>query len=251
MIRFRYKIKTRFFLTLILILIFLSSWIYMVWQHKELVCAGVNISSQWGWEIYSPQSLLKELEANKIASINNEKLKNIDLNAIRNYLESKPWIWHVRLFFTPKHILEVIVNYRIPVAKVYFKMQGSYKYLDKEGKLLPRINGTFANIPLLVSSLSEMDNFFQGQSFKNMVELLQLCEVNEVWRSLVDYFEIQNSGQISARLRQNGTLILFGDLYNLRDKICKFAIFYSCFWSVKHRVVRVIDLRFRHQVLIR
>lgn len=69
-------------------------------------------------------------------------------------------------FFTPKHILEVIVNYRIPVAKVYFKMQGSYKYLDKEGKLLPRINGTFANIPLLVSSLSEMDNFFKDNPLK-------------------------------------------------------------------------------------
>lgn len=249
--RVRHRIKTRFFLALSLILTLLSFWGYMVLRHKEPVCTGVNITSKWGENIYVSKALLEELEQNKAIKINNEKLKNIDLVAIKTSLEKKPWIQAVKLFFTPRHILEIMVDYRVPVAKVYFRVQGYYKYLDKDGMLLPRINGTFAELPLIVSSLAETTSLFQEQSLKNMVELLRLCETNSVWKSLFAFVEIQNARGIFVHLRKNGLVVLFGDLDNLRNKICKFATFYSYFWTNKHRVAQVIDLRFKHQVLTR
>lgn len=248
--RIRYRIKVRFFLTLGVILIFLGLWIYTVLQHKEPVCMGVNISSNWDWYIYSKEELLRELEQFRGTKMGNEKLKDIDLLAIQAKLEQKPWIRRAKIFFNPRHILELKIEYRVPVAKIYFTARGIYKYFDAEGVLLPSINGSFAKLPLFVSHLPETASIFHEQTH-SMVELLYLCEKDSVWASLFDFIDIQDANHIIVRLKHLNTIVLLGGLDNLRDKISRFATFYSYFWAKKGKSGRVIDLRFKRQVLTR
>ena len=141
-------------------IIFISIWLAAGTGFIVLIIAAVNgrnhqVCKGYAIEIKEANKALfidkkdieKVLTANKTITIKNKPVKNIDLNIIEARIKKESWVKDAEIFFDNNEMLKVIVEQRIPIARMFSSSGGSF-YIDSSGQRMPLSEKMSARLPV-------------------------------------------------------------------------------------------------------
>ena len=122
-------------------IIFISIWVLAGAGFVVVLIAAVNARNHQtcqGYEIeikdadkaifIDKKDIEKILTANRTIVFKNKPVKSIDLNIIEARLKKESWIKDAEIFFDNNEKLKVIVEQRIPIARMFSSSGGSFLY---------------------------------------------------------------------------------------------------------------------------
>jgi cell division protein FtsQ len=220
-------------------------------KKNNKTCSDLKIEITGAEEhLFIDEKDVKEL-INKNADLSNKKIKEIDLKAIETELEKTAWVKNAELFFDNKQVLQVKIEERQPIARV-FTMQGSSFYLDSAGVRLPLSDKVSARVPMFTSFPNSKVVMAPSDSLllKGVVKMGNYITVDSFWRAQIEQVAITPQGTFELVPAIGDQTILFGNADNLEDKFLNLYTFYKKAWLQNGmNTYEKLDVRFKNQVV--
>jgi cell division protein FtsQ len=217
-------------------------------NHKD--CAGVEVTfNREGNNFFvDEKGVIGLLKA--YGPIKGESIENINLKALEQRLKSDRWIANAELFFDNKQVLQVIVEEKEPVARI-FTVEGSSFYIDSACRRLPLSEKLSARIPMFTSFpsgrlvLSRPDSQLLGAA----KELALFIQADEFWRAQVAQVDITPNG-FEMIPTVGSHVVVLGKDGNWQQKFDRLFSFYRQVWTqVGFEKYEKIDVQFDGQIV--
>lgn len=178
-------------------------------------------------------------------------IEGINLTTIEKELEKIRWIKNAELFINNQLTLEVKIEQRIPIARV-FTVSGTSFYIDVEGWRLPLKQLTVLRLPVFTGFPNDQEKLSAPDSlmlndiryFSNTIKsdsffTAQIAQVNIEPNG--DFYLVPSLGDHS---------VLIGSVENLDDKLNRLYTFYKKVWVQSGiNAYQVLDCRFDGQIV--
>lgn len=225
----------------------------IAWKAKEeKKCGSIQI------ELVGENTAALFMDEKEILQIIHEQgvkegqaIGKLNLNTLEKYLETIRWVKHVELFLDNAQVLQVKIEQRIPIARI-FTASGNSFYIDKEGLKLPLKQ-------LIVLRLPVFTNFPTDQQILSKPDSLLLNDILHFTKAVQnDSFFMAQTAQVNIAV--NGDfelvpsvgdhLVLIGSVENIEDKLNRLYTFYKKVWVQSGlNAYQVIDCRFDNQIV--
>jgi cell division protein FtsQ len=180
-----------------------------------------------------------------------KSLKDIDLQRLEAELEEDPWISNAELFFDNKRVLQVTVNVREPLARV-FTVTGNSFYIDTALFRIPLNDKFTPRLPVFTGFPSDRKRWV-GKDSMLMADVKQISlylSREPFWMAQIDQVDIDADRHFTMVPKVGKHLIRFGDGENVDRKFRKLYIFYrdvvsKTGWSR----YAAVDVGFRGQIV--
>lgn len=222
-----------------------------VQKKNSLRCKDVHIEIEGAEEhVFVDEKhllqLLDKLGANKGAPIS-----SIMLRRLESRVEKDAWIKNAELFFDNNRVLQVKIEEREPLARV-FTMQGSSFYIDSSGTRLPLSDRLSARVPVFTSFPSDNTRLSTPDSLllQEVKMIAQTIARDSFWTDLVSQIDItpQRTYQVVPQL--GNQVIVLGTADNLDDKLTRLYSFYKQVWAkAGFEKYERIDVQYAGQVV--
>ena len=188
---------------------------------------------------------------NATGTLTGKPVEEINLQMLEKRLENDTWIKNAELFFDNKQVLQVRVEEREPVARI-FTASGSSYYIDTAGRRLPLSEKIsvrvpmFTNFPavrkkpvkkdsLLIASIKHMAAFIHADSF---------------WNAQVAQVYITAGGTFEMVPVVGNHIVVLGNGDDIEQKFKRLYSFYKQVWP-KAGLERysTINVQFKGQVV--
>ena len=225
----------------------------IAWKAKEeKKCSSIQI------ELVGENTAALFMDEKEILQIIHEQgvkegqaIGELNLNTLEKDLETIRWVKQVELFLDNAQVLQVKIEHRIPIARI-FTASGNSFYIDKEGLQLPLKQlivlrlPVFTNFPTDRQILSKPDSLLLNDilHFTNAVQndsffMAQTAQVN-----------IAVNGDFELVPSVGDHLVLIGSVENIEDKLNRLYTFYKKVWVQSGlNAYQVIDCRFDNQIV--
>ncbi len=216
-------------------------------HNSQRQCKGivVNIVSSDDIRYIQEKEIILVISEGSNNSIVGKSLAAINLKKKEEVLEKNLWIRNADLYFDHQDRLQVMIEQRIPVARVFCNDQSTF-YLDDQGVRLPFSFTQIASVPVFTS-------FPESSQKLNAKDSLLLMQVRDMglylhnepfWKALIDQIELNGTEMIFVPKVGNHE-ILFGEGNMIKQKFNRLKIFYDKIlnktgWNFYSR----LDLRF-------
>lgn len=178
-----------------------------------------------------------------------QPLQDINLQALESVLMNDDWVASAQLFFDNRQVLQVVVEEKIPVARI-FTAGGSSFYIDSACKKLPLSYRHSARITMFTNFTSDRYPLSKPDSFlmASIRELARFIEADEFWKAQVAQVDITPEGFVMVPTVGNHTVELGnGDWQQKFDRLYSF---YKQVWTkVGFEKYSKIDVQFSGQVV--
>ena len=161
-------------------------------------------------------------------AIKGKILKKIELSNIEARLENNPWIKNAELFFGNDQILQVRIEEREPVARI-FTVTGNSYYIDSSGQYLPLSDKFSARLPVFTGfptdklKLTGADRKLMGQ-----VKLVSAyISGDPFWSAQIAQTDITPERTFEMIPVIGHHTIIFGDGNDCEKKFNRLMIFYQ------------------------
>ena len=160
-----------------------------------------------------------------------QSIGKLNLNTLEKYLETIRWVKHVELFLDNAQVLQVKIEQRIPIARI-FTASGNSFYIDKEGLQLPLKQ-------LIVLRLPVFTNFPTDQQILSKPDSLLLNDILHFTKAVQnDSFFMAQTAQVNIAVNGDFELVpsvgdhivLIGSVENIEDKLNRLYTFYKKVW---------------------
>ena len=231
-----------------LIVLFVVSW--KAKSEKQLTDIQVELVGE------SAQALFMDEIA--IRSILNEQgvkagipLEKINLTQLEKFIEKTEWVKNAEFFINNKLVLEVKIEQRIPIARV-FTASGTSFYIDNEGSRLPLKQLTVLNLPVFTGFPTDQLKLSRPDSvlLKDVLFFAKTIQKDSFFMAQVAQVNIEPNGTFQMVPTLGDHLVLLGTVDQLEDKLNRLFTFYKKVWLVSGvNAYQYIDCRFNHQVV--
>jgi len=205
----------------------------IAWKAKEeKKCSSIQI------ELVGENTAALFMDEKEILQIIHEQgvkegqaIGKLNLNTLEKHLHTIRWVKNVELFLDNAQVLQVKIEQRIPIARI-FTASGNSFYIDKEGLQLPLKQlivlrlPVFTNFPTDRQILSKPDSLLLNDilHFTNAVQndsffMAQTAQVN-----------IAVNGDFELVPSVGDHLVLIGSVENIEDKLNRLYTFYKKVW---------------------
>jgi cell division protein FtsQ len=196
-------------------------------KHRQL-CTGYEIEiSGREDELFIDKKKVEEiLFRNRIEA--HRRLAEFDLRAMEKKLEANVWIRDAQLFFDNSGKLQVNVQEREPIARI-FTTEGVTFFIDSSGTRLPVEQNKVAELPLFTdfptgnAKSSSLDSVLMRQ----IIRISEFINSNTFWSAQVEQLEITPNRTFELVPMVGNHTIVFGDGSNLEGKFGRLYIFYK------------------------
>ncbi|MDQ6813218.1 MAG: hypothetical protein M3040_05755, partial [Bacteroidota bacterium] len=217
-------------------------------NHKE--CAGIEISfNKDGNNFFIDEKGVAAI-LKAYGPIKGEAIENIDLKALEQRLKSDRWIANAELFFDNKQVLQVIVDEKEPVARI-FTVSGSSFYIDSVCRRLPLSARLSARIPMFTGFPSERSILSRPDSelLVSAKELAVFIQGDDFWKAQVAQIDITPTG-FEMIPTMGSHVVALGKDGNWQQKFDRLFSFYKQVWTqVGFEKYEKIDVQFNGQVV--
>jgi cell division protein FtsQ len=192
-------------------------------------CNGYHITITGAKESYFvDQKDVLRILGSVTGNIKGKPLKEFDLKKMEDALERNPWIGNAELYFDNTRTLEVKVEEKDPVARIFTSTGTSY-YIDSSmfrmplnEKFTPRLP-VFTNFPVDKKILKGKDSALMGE-----VRDISLFLLNDpFWMAQIDQVDINADRQFEMVPKVGNHKVVFGDGDGIDQKFRKLYIFYN------------------------
>jgi cell division protein FtsQ len=231
-----------------LIVLFVVSW--KAKSEKQLTDIQVELVGE------SAQALFMDEIA--IRSILNEQgvkagmpIEKINLTQLEKFIEKTEWVKNAEFFINNKLVLEVKIEQRIPIARV-FTASGTSFYIDIEGSRLPLKQLTVLNLPVFTGFPTDQPKLSRPDSIllKDVLFFAKTIQKDSFFMAQVAQVNIEPNGTFQMVPTLGDHLVLLGTVDQLEDKLNRLFTFYKKVWLVSGvNAYQYIDCRFNHQVV--
>jgi cell division protein FtsQ len=231
-----------------LIVLFVVSW--KAKSEKQLTDIQVELVGE------SAQALFMDEIA--IRSILNEQgvkagipIEKINLTQLEKFIEKTEWVKNAEFFINNKLVLEVKIEQRIPIARV-FTASGTSFYIDNEGSRLPLKQLTVLNLPVFTGFPTDQPKLSRPDSvlLKDVLFFAKTIQKDSFFMAQVAQVNIEPNGTFQMVPTLGDHLVLLGTVDQLEDKLNRLFTFYKKVWLVSGvNAYQYIDCRFNHQVV--
>ena len=231
-----------------LIVLFVVSW--KAKSEKQLTDIQVELVGE------SAQALFMDEIA--IRSILNEQgvkagipLEKINLTQLEKFIEKTEWVKNAEFFINNKLVLEVKIEQRIPIARI-FTATGTSFYIDNEGWRLPLKQLTVLNLPVFTGFPTDQPKLSKPDSalLKDVLFFAKTIQKDSFFMAQVAQVNIEPNGTFQMVPTLGDHLVLLGSVDQLEDKLNRLFTFYKKVWLGSGvNAYQFIDCRFDHQVV--
>jgi cell division protein FtsQ len=192
-------------------------------QNKACKNVEINITGA------SEHVFVDEKEVMQILNSKGQMIgRKIDVVSLRNLeaaLEKDQWIANAELFFDNNQVLNVTVEEREPIARV-FAFNGNSFYLDTAAMRLPLSDKLSAKVPVFTSF--PYDKAIPDSSLlRDMIALSKYIKADSFWMAQIAQIDILPNKEFEMIPVIGNHTIQFGDVTEMDTKFKKLFTFYK------------------------
>jgi cell division protein FtsQ len=216
-------------------------------------CTDVRIRfTPEGGQRYTGKDLvLTIMNSRGIAAFKGKPVKGIDLKSMEERLEQHPWIGNAELYFDNKRVLQVKIEEKVPIARV-FTPKGSSFYIDSNLRRLPLNERYTPRLPVFTGFPTDRAGW-KGKDSALMAEVKNIAlflKKDSFWMAQVDQVDINDQRQFELWPKVGSHQVLFGNGADAAEKFHKLTLFYQQVLAPAGFNAYIhIDLRFSDQVV--
>ena len=175
----------------------------------------------------------------------------VNLNTLEKYLQTIRWVKNVELFIDNTQSLQVKIEQRIPIARI-FTASGNSFYIDKEGLQLPLKQLTVLRLPVFTNFPSDQEKLSKPDSLllNDVLHFTKAVSTDSFFMAQTAQVNIANNGDFELVPSVGDHIVLIGSVENIEDKLNRLYTFYKKVWVQSGlNAYQVIDCRFDNQIV--
>jgi cell division protein FtsQ len=175
----------------------------------------------------------------------------INLVQLENALGATKWVDHANIFIDNQQQLQVKIEQRLPLARV-FTMSGNSFYIDKSGMRLPLRQLSVMRLPVFTGFPSDQEKLSNPDSLllNDILFFAKTIQQDSFYLAQIAQINIASNGEFEMIPTLGNHTVLIGDMEHLEDKLNRLYTFYKKVWvAAGINAYQVLDLRFDHQVV--
>jgi cell division protein FtsQ len=187
---------------------------------------------------------------NSAGPVTGNKLSAINLRAIETVVERNPWVKNAEMFLDNNQVLQVEIEERQPVARV-FTLDGNSFYLDSAAMRLPLSDKISARVPVFTSFPSNKKILAKPDSalLGSVVKLGRYINADSFWMAQVAQVDITPAGFELVPIIGDH-IVALGNADELDRKFNRLYTFYRKAWLQNGiNTYERIDVQYNNQVV--
>lgn len=219
-------------------------------KKNHMICKGIEVTFKGDGNNFfiEEKGVISLLKANGL--VIEQPVETINLKALEETLEKDKWIANAELFIDNKQVLQVMVEEKTPVARI-FTRTGSSFYIDSACRKLPLSEKLSARIPMFTSFPSGRVKLSRPDSelLASVKELAMFIQADDFWKAQVAQIDITPDGFDMIPTVGNHIVKLgkYGDWHRKFDRLFSF---YKQVWTkVGFERYEKVDVQFNGQVV--
>ena len=232
----------------LLVLLFIISWK----AKEEKKCASVNV------ELVGQNTVALFMDEKEILQIINDKgikaglpIESVNLNELEKNLQSIKWVKHAEMFLDNQQALQIKIEQRIPIARI-FTSSGNSFYIDKEGWKLPLKQLTVLRLPVFTGFPSDQEKLSIPDSLllQDILHFTKAIQQDSFFMAQIAQINIASNGDFEMVPSIGEHMVLIGAVDHIEDKLNRLYSFYKQVWVQSGlNAYQVLDCRFDHQIV--
>jgi cell division protein FtsQ len=178
-------------------------------------------------------------------------INNINLIALEKALGTTKWVEHANIFIDNQQQLQVKIEQRVPLARV-FTASGNSFFIDKTGQKLPLRQRAAVRLPVFTGFPSDLDKLAKPDSLllSDILYFAKTIQQDSFYLAQIAQVHIATNGDFEMIPTLGDHIVLFGTIENLEEKLNRLYTFYKKVWVPSGiNAYQTLDLRFDHQVV--
>lgn len=215
---------------------------------KEVV---INVNGNGSNFFIDKKDVLQIINAQNGGTTVGKKLATINLHQLETELRKDTWVKEVQIYFDNNRKLNVSLEERMPVARIFTTEQNSF-YIDSSLNLLPLSAKFSARLPVFTNFPGEKNGLSKADSnlLKQIKTLSSAIATDDYIMAMIDQVDINASRQFEMIPKIGNQVILFGDAENVKQKFDKLKVFYrGVITKVGWSKYSSINLQYKNQVV--
>ena len=174
------------------------------------------------------KDILNAITASEGSSFIGKAIGSFNLKKLETELEINVWIKSAELFFDNNEILQVTVQEREPIARV-FTTSGTTFYIDDELTMLPLSEKFSARLPVFTNFPSDKKVLAKADStlLAGVKTISLAIQKDSFSMAMIDQVDITPQRLFEMIPKIGNQLIVFGDAADAEIKLSKLKIFYK------------------------
>ena len=223
------------------------------WRAKSTKkCAGIQIELKGnapGMVFIDEKEILKLINEQGVKV--GTPIGDINLNKIEQSLLKTNWVNKSNLFIDNQQQLQVVIEQRIPIARV-FTASGNSFYIDSVAQRLPLRQLSAVRLPIFTNFPADQEKLSKPDSslLKDILHFATVVRKDSFFMAQIAQVNITSSGDFEIVPTLGDHIVLIGNVEYLEDKLNRLYTFYKKVWVPSGiNAYEVIDARFDHQIV--
>jgi cell division protein FtsQ len=223
------------------------------WHAKSTKkCAGIQIELKGnapGMVFIDEKEILKLINEQGVKV--GTPIEEINLNTIEQSLLKTNWVNKSNLYIDNQQLLQVVIEQRIPIARV-FTASGNSFYIDSVAQRLPLRQLSAVRLPIFTNFPSDQAKLSKPDSslLKDILHFATVVQKDSFFMAQIAQVNIAASGEFEIVPTLGDHIVLIGNAEQLEDKLNRLYTFYKKVWVPSGiNAYEVIDARFDHQIV--
>ena len=216
-------------------------------------CKGIDINIQGVNNNFfvDKKDILNAITTIEETDPTGKTIGSFNLKRLERELEKDVWIKGAELFFDNNEMLQVNVQEREPIARV-FTVAGTTFYIDNELAMLPLSEKFSARLPVFTNFPSDKKVLSKADSSLLMeVETISLAiQKDSFSMAMIEQVDITPQRNFEMMPKIGNQLIVFGDATDVEEKLNKLKLFYKeIMVKAGWNNYSVINVQYKNQVV--
>lgn len=221
-----------------------------VHKKNHMICKGVEVTFKGDGNNFfiEEKGVISLLKANGL--VIEQPVETIDLKALEETLKKDKWIANAELYIDNKQQLQVMVEEKTPVARI-FTRTGSSFYIDSACRKLPLSEKLSARIPMFTSFPADVAKLSRPDSelLASLKELAMFIQADDFWKAQVAQVDITPDG-FEMIPTVGSHVVKLGKYGDWQQKFDRLFSFYKQVWTkVGFEKYEKLDVQFDGQVV--
>ncbi|WP_423737424.1 hypothetical protein [Chitinophaga caseinilytica] len=158
----------------------------------------------------------------------NKPISEVNLAQLEKIVERDPWIRSAQLFIDNNDLLQVDVEQRDPLARV-FTFSGNSFYLDADGERIPVSDRFSARVPVFTNFPADAQKLRKEDSllYAQMRDMAAYIAADTFWNAQVEQVVITEDRRFEFIPKLGDHVVYFGDGTDVANKFDRLLVFYK------------------------